>query len=83
MRGVVDVFLVAVFLVAFSIIAPAAIEGVGEFVIATGTLSEAETQTVRAFYSAILVQVPLVAFFGSIAYAVAWYLRRQSTLTRQ
>jgi len=83
MRGVVDVFLVAASLVAFTIIAPAAIEGVGEFVINTGSLSSAQVETVRSFYEAIFVQIPLVAFFGTVAFAVAWYLRQQSTITRR
>lgn len=80
MRGVVNLMFVAVSLVAVTLFAPAAIEGVGEAVIQTGSLSAAQEENVRAFYDAIFIQIPLVAFFGTLAFAIAWYIRRQVTV---
>ena len=75
-------FVVTVFLIGYILFAPAAVEGVGESVIEVGDLSESEEQNIEAFYTALFVRVPLVAFFGIVAIAVAWYIRRQLTVTR-
>lgn len=83
MRGVVNVMLVSVTLVAMMIFAPAAIEPIGETVIDIGSLSEAQEQNVTAFYDAIFVRIPLVAFMGVFAFGVAWYIREQITVTQQ
>ena len=83
MRGIVMVFVVVVFLIAYMLFAPAAIEGVGESVKEVGDLSESEEANIDAFYTALFVRIPLVAFFGIVAIAAAWYIRRQLTVTRQ
>lgn len=83
MRGVVDAIFVTVFLVGYTIFAPAAIEGVGEAVIDTGTLDASQVAIVESFYRSLFIQVPLVAFFGVIGFAAAWYLRRQATIQQR
>jgi len=83
MRGVINLMFVAAFLVAFTIFAPAAIEPVGQAVIDTGSLTTAQTENVRSFYDALFIQVPLVAFFGVLAFGVVWYVRRQITVSQQ
>jgi len=80
MRAVVNLMFLTVFLVGFSVFAPAAIEPIGQAVIDTGSLTSAQEATIQSFYSAVFVQIPLVAFFGIVAFGVAWYLRRQITI---
>jgi len=75
-----DLLFAAAVLAAFTLFAPAAIEGVGEFVLATGTLSAEQESIVKDLYRAVFIQVPLVAFFGSLAFGVAFYIRRNVTL---
>lgn len=82
MRGIVMVFILVFMLVAYMLFAPAAIEGVGEAVIDVGDLSASEEANIEAFYTALFIRVPLVAFFGTVAIAAAWYIRRQATIRR-
>lgn len=82
MRGVIAVFLIAVFLVVYMLGAPAAVEGVGEAVKDQPIISDAQAENIDAFYDSLFMWIPLVLMFGMAAWAVVWYVRQQLIIGR-
>jgi len=83
MRGVINMLVVTFFLVGFTIFAPAALGPLSREVIAVGNLSSSSVQTIDDLNRALNILVPLVAFFGTLAFGVAWYMRDQITINER
>lgn len=82
MRGVMTIFMVVIFLVIYSLWAPAMVEGVGEKVKETGMLDDSEEAIIDDWYDALFVKIPLVLLFGFGVWSTVWYIKRQQTTGR-
>lgn len=82
MRGIATVLLVAFFMVAYMVAAPAAVEGVGEFVKDQPVLEQSDIDVIDSMYDSLFMWIPLVVLFGMPVWAIVWYIRKQVIIGR-
>lgn len=83
MRGLV-VFFVALFAaVVLVLIAPPALEGVGEEVKTYDSVDQQGQDTINDLYTAVFRWIPMILVFGFGVWGVAWYIRRNRVIGRR
>lgn len=83
MRGLVVFFMTVFVVVVMMLVAPPAIEGVGEEVKQFDSVDQQGVDTIDDMYKAVFVWIPMVFVFGFGVWGVAWYIRENRVIGRR
>lgn len=84
MHGVIKFGLAIFAMTFFVMLAPAAMEPVGETAKDTGDLGVINGNSIiDSYYQAFFKQIPLVFLGGFFMYGIVWYVRREASIQRR